>query len=142
MYPVTGGCYCGNIRLQLELAHEPAKYHPRACDCGFCRKHAAAYVSDPEGSLRIVIHDSHYATNFRQGSERAEMLVCSRCGVLVGALYREDGDTYGTINARAIEALESFDTEQSVSPKQLSAEEKVARWKKLWFYSVEIVEGH
>ena len=138
MHFVSGGCYCGNILLDLHLTHEPASYHPRACDCGFCAKHGAAYISDAQGSLRIRIKDQRHSGTYRQGSELAEMLLCTRCGVLVGALYRAEARIYATINARVIEGAEGFAPEQAVSPRKLSSEAKVARWKELWFSNVEL----
>jgi hypothetical protein len=137
MHPLTGGCYCRNIVVELGLSREPGQYEPRACDCDFCRKHGAAYVSDPQGSLRILIRDPSLAGEFRQGNELADMLLCARCGVLIGALYRSEGRVYATINAQAVEGG-SFGMPTPVSPKQLSGENKVARWKKLWFSDVTI----
>ena len=133
---VQGGCYCGNVLLELELPHETAHYQPRVCDCGFCSKHGAAYLSDPQGSLRIRIDDMSCRGIFRQGTELAQMLLCTRCGVLLGALYRDDGRTYATVNVRALEGAVAFGTVLPVSPRQLPAEEKVARWKSLWFSDV------
>lgn len=138
MHSVSGGCHCGNILLDLRLANEPASYNPRACDCAFCRKHGAAYVSDARGSLRVRISDERRIGTYRQGSELAEMLLCTHCGVLVGALYRTEGQIYATVNVRVIEGTESFGTEQPVSPKKLSGDAKVARWKDLWFSNVEL----
>ncbi len=138
MQSLRGGCYCGNIRLQVELTHQPDHYHPRACDCDFCRKHGAAYLSDPLGSLGIRIADSRHSTAYRQGNELAEMLLCTRCGVLVGALYRSGGRIYGTVNANALEGPPQFGAEQPVSPKELAADEKIARWMKLWFGNVTL----
>ncbi len=138
MHALRGGCYCGNLVLELELTNEPGHYHPRACDCGFCRKHGAAYLSDPQGSLWIQIRDPQCSTSYRQGNELAEMLLCTRCGVLVSALYRENGRVYGTVNARALESAQDFGTEQSVSPKMLAGDDKVVRWKKLWFSNVRL----
>jgi len=138
MYLAKGGCYCGNVLLQLELPKEPAQYNPRACDCGFCLKHGAAYLSDSRGALRIRIADPRQSATYRQGNELAEMLLCSRCGVLVGVVYREGGQVYATVNAKAVEGAPGFGPEQTVSPKQLSGEEKVARWKKLWFSNVTL----
>jgi hypothetical protein len=157
---VHGGCYCGNLRLEIELTQELARYQPRACDCGFCTKHGAAYLSDPQGTLRIRIADPTSITRYRQGSELAEMLLCSQCGVLVGAVYRAGERIYATVNVRAIEgtarwpstersevgsegrearlATYPFGSPQSVSPRLLSGDDKVARWQSLWFADVEI----
>lgn len=42
MYRADGGCHCGNIKVDVELAAAPETYHPRVCDCDFFRKHGAA----------------------------------------------------------------------------------------------------
>lgn len=136
MNTVTGGCYCGNIRVELGLPREPGEYRPRACDCGFCRKHGAAYLTDPQGWLRIRVEDPARSGSYRQGNELAEMLLCTRCGVLVGALYRSAGQVYATVNVKVIEGAPEFGLEEPVSPKRLSAQEKAARWQKLWFSDV------
>lgn len=138
MYTVSGGCHCGNIRVELDLTQEPEQYRPRACDCSFCRKHGAAYVSDPKGTLRIGVRDAHEVARYRQGSGQAELLLCRRCGVLAGAVLNRDGHLYAAVNARAIDAQVDFGTEQTVSPQSLSGEEKVKRWQVLWFSNVSI----
>ena len=138
MHSVAGACHCGNILLDLQLANETGSYHPRACDCAFCRKHGAAYISDAQGSLRVRINDQCRSGTYRQGSELAEMLLCTHCGVLIGALYRPEGRIYATVNVRVIEGAYSFGTEEPVSPKKLSGDAKVVRWKDLWFSSVEL----
>lgn len=135
---VSGGCYCGNIRLTVTLSQEPSSYRPRACDCDFCRKHGAAYVSDAQGELRIQIRDEAQVSRFRQGSNTAEMLICRTCGVLVGALHREAERLFGTVNAQALDCRGAFGAEQSVSPKLLPAEQKVLRWRDLWFKDVAV----
>jgi hypothetical protein len=129
---VTGGCHCGNVRVSLELPRPTAEYSPRACDCDFCRKHAAAYISDAKGALSIAITDERELARYRQGSETAEFLVCRRCGVLVAVTH----DGHATVNARVVDA--AFAAEQAVSPKQLSAEDKVKRWQQVWFADVTI----
>jgi hypothetical protein len=138
MADVSGRCYCGNIRLTVSLSRDLTTYHPRACDCDFCRKHGAAYVSDPQGSLHIRITDERQVNRFRQGSNTAEMLICRTCGVLVGAVYRESDRLFGTLNAQALDCRASFAAEQSVSPKSLSADQKVQRWRDIWFPDVRV----
>jgi hypothetical protein len=138
MHSISGGCYCGNILLDVQLANEPGSYNPRACDCAFCRKHGAAYISDPRGSLRVRIDDQRRSGTYRQGSELAEMLLCTHCGVLIGAVYRTEDRIYATVNVRAVEGDANFGVAQPVSPKKLSPDAKVARWKELWFSGVEL----
>ena len=136
MQEVNGGCYCGNIRIQASFSRDLASYNPRACDCDFCLKHAAAYVSDPLGRLRMEIRHELEVNRFRQGSNTAEMLLCRTCGVLVGALYREPNRLFGTLNAKALDARGSFGPEKTVSPKLLPTDQKVQRWCDLWFPDV------
>lgn len=132
---LEGGCHCGAVRLQLATAIRPEDFHPRACDCSFCTKHGAAYVSDPRGRLRIVAPDG--LAEYRQGSGTARMLLCRTCGVLVGAVLEEGGRRYGTVNAKCLEDA-TFGAPQAVSPQKLGVEEKKARWVRLWTPDVEI----
>jgi hypothetical protein len=140
IHRLDGGCHCGNIRLELDLSREPAAYNPRACDCDFCTKHSAAYVSDPQGALSIYIEDPARAGRYRQGSEQAEFLLCKGCGVLAAVLYRHEGRLIGAANARAVGGGKAFGPEQAVSPKQLSGTGKVERWRQVWFTQVRITE--
>lgn len=138
MHKVSGACHCGNVRVDMEFTREPGTYHPRACDCDFCSKHGAAYVSDPQGSLCIRIQDIRSSRSYRQGSGAAECIFCGNCGVLIGALYRSQGRIWGAINARVADNRMSFGTEQAVSPKALAGDEKERRWQDIWFSNVNI----
>lgn len=139
MHKITGACHCGNVLIDLELTKEPGAYHPRACDCDFCRKHSAAYLSDAQGSLRVRIKEERDAQKYRQGNELADFLLCRNCGVLIGVFHRSDGHVFAAVNAKAIDAAVIFGAEQPVSPKRLSADEKVGRWRELWFSNVSMV---
>jgi len=136
MPETSGGCYCGNIRVIASFSQGLPAFNPRACDCDFCRKHVAAYVSDPLGSLHIQVRNELEANRFRQGSNTAEMLLCRTCGVMVGALYRESDRLFGTLNVKALNS--SFGPEQGVSPKLLSPDQKVRRWRDIWFPDVRL----
>ena len=138
---LAGGCHCGNVRIEVQLTRAPESYSPRVCDCDFCRKHAAAWVSDPEGSLRIRVQDPAQLGKYRQGSDTAECLLCSRCGVLVGVVYSSGEGTFGAINERAIDGEVRFSAETPVSPRKLAVGDKVERWKKVWFRNVTIQVG-
>ena len=139
MSALTGGCHCGNIAVTVELTRTTDSYHPRACDCDFCRKHGAVWVSDPEGSLAIRIREERDAARYTQGNGIAEMLLCKRCGVLVAALWREP-PLYGVVNAGALDARSEFAVTKPVSPKELSAEAKMSRWRSIWFARVTLTK--
>jgi hypothetical protein len=137
---LAGGCHCGNITVSVELERAPGTCAPRACDCEFCRKHGAAWVSDPQGSLAIRIRDARDAGRYRQGAGIAEMLLCRNCGVLVSALWREQR-LYGVVNASVLDAREAFCAPQPVSPRELSADQKTRRWQSIWFANGTLETG-
>ncbi|WP_199103163.1 GFA family protein [Aquitalea sp. ASV11] len=138
MHELSGACHCGNIHLQLELSQPLADYTPRACDCDFCRKHGASYLSDPHGSLQITVSDADGLGKYRHGSQLADFLFCTHCGVLLGVLYQDGSRLYGTVNCAALQPAEALGTSVSVSPKRLESSEKIARWSTLWFPDVRI----
>jgi hypothetical protein len=96
-------------------------------------------MSDPAGALQLRITDAARATTYRQGSELAELLLCGNCGIVVCALHRGDGTLHAAVNARVLGAKAGFGSEQTVSPKSLSDQEKLARWQQLWFPDVRIL---
>lgn len=139
LHTTSGACHCGNIFVDLALANPPGSYRPRACDCDFCRKHGAAYVSDPSGGVLIGIKDPRELVKYRQGSRSADFLLCRSCGVLVAILYENDERLYATINARAVAATTHFGAEQLVSPKKMLAADEAERWQNRWFTNVKLV---
>jgi hypothetical protein len=135
---LTGGCHCGNLGISFHTRSSPGDLNPRACDCSFCKKHGALYVSDPSGRLIINVKDSDALTKYRQGSGTADFLVCRRCGVLVGAIWERDASISAAVNARCLQRHEEFAEPVVVSPQKLGKEEKTARWETLWTRDVQI----
>ncbi|HEY5973085.1 MAG TPA: hypothetical protein VIT22_14195 [Pseudoxanthomonas sp.] len=62
-----GGCHCGDLRFRLETTKALTDFSPRACDCDFCTRHRAAWVSDRLGSLRIRARGAEGLRRYRQG---------------------------------------------------------------------------
>lgn len=104
---------------------------PRVCDCGFCRKHGAAWVSDPEGHLHIQAQNAEDLRRYRQGSETADMLFCAHCGVLMAVVFAHADGLFGAVNAGCLEDA-ALAPPVVVSPQRLSAVEKTERWRRLW----------
>lgn len=143
MNPIAheGGCHCGNLRWHFRTARTLGECVPRACDCDFCRRHCAAWVSDPQGALRIEAVHGAGLQRYRHGSRQAEFLVCGTCGVLVAVVARsEDGRLLGAVNRHAFGQHEGFAEETIVSPRLLPAGAKLDRWKQLWT-PAEMVAG-
>lgn len=134
MNPATlrGGCHCGNITVAFETTIRVEDLSPRACDCSFCRKHGAAYVSDPGGGLAIRVADPAQLGDYRQGSQSARFLICRTCGVLVAVLFEAEDGLYGAVNATCLENEVALATPHAVSPQKLGADDKTQRWKKIW----------
>src|SRR5688572_33172462 len=99
---MKGSCHCGNLSISFFTNLRPADVRPRRCDCSFCTKHDAQYVSDPAGRLRIDVKESDALAKYRQGSGTADFLVCRNCGVLVGVVWERDGRISGAVNARCL----------------------------------------
>ena len=135
MHRIThgGGCHCGNLRWQFETARTLGEFAPRACDCDFCCRHRAAWVSDPQGALRIEARRATGLQRYRQGSRQAEFLLCGNCGVLVAVVARSpDGRLLGAVNRNAFDQRDGFAPDATVSPRMLGADAKLERWTHLW----------
>ncbi len=140
MQVIKGGCDCGNISYVAKITSTPSMLGPRLCDCRFCTSHGAAYISDGEGELEVVIRKEHDTSRYRQGSRIADFLLCKTCGVLIGVFYEEGERVYASINARSADDYADFGAGQVVSLTRLGDEERIARWKRAWFRHVTI--GH
>jgi len=135
---LKGGCHCGKIKIVFETIICPEDLTPRACDCSFCLKHGASYVSDPEGSLSIEVKGLDTVSEYHQGSETARFLLCRYCGVLVAVVFDDEIGSYGAVNSRSIEDGVIFGAPKTVSPQKLGREEKRRRWVKLWTPRLEL----
>jgi|GEM_PF-118469 len=135
---LAGGCHCGALRVGFETAIEIVRFTPRACDCSFCTRHAAAYVSDPHGKLSITATTAGDALVYRQGSNQAAFLICRHCGVLVGVVCSDAGRMFGAVNVRCLEAT-GFAEPVAASPQQLDATAKISRWSALWVPDTQLM---
>ncbi|UXI70149.1 GFA family protein [Tahibacter amnicola] len=138
MIRLNGGCHCGAIHTQVTLSAAPETYAPRACDCDFCTRHGAAWLSDPQGRCAFLIDSTDYLSRYRQGSQSAEFLLCARCGALVAVSYRDGNTLFAAVNRRAIDTRHAFEGEVTVSPQQLTPSAKTTRWREVWFRGVQL----
>lgn len=132
-YSHMGGCHCSKLRWNLETELSVTKLTPRACDCDFCIRHHAAWISDPKGTLTLYVLQTGVLQRYRQGSEQAEFIICRNCGVLVAVVATDTrGTLLGAANRNAFDQREDFPAEAVVSPQRLLAEQKLARWSEVW----------
>jgi hypothetical protein len=130
--PLHGGCHCGHLSVELSLTQAPGALQPRACDCAFCTKHGAAWISDPAGALVIDVRGRDALGDYRQGSGSAGFLHCRNCGVLVAVVHDGEEGLRGAVNVRCLDEALSFGEPTTVSPQQLAKDDKIARWGRLW----------
>ena len=138
MNKAKGGCHCGNISFEMEVTWEPSSFQPRACDCDFCTKHGAAYLSDNNVKVNLLVKNKSELAKYRQGSEIADFLICKICGVLVAVCFEKQNQIIAAVNYKAVCEDIGFDQDLVVSPKMLSKNEKTLRWQDIWFHDVKI----
>lgn len=125
-----GGCRCGDVSIELALPEILSNCVPRACDCNFCTTREICYLSDPQGQL-VVSYLSPLKT-LKQGSNQASFKLCSKCEDLICVVYRFEGSLKGAVNVSLLDKQSLLPQAQIVSPKELSPQQKLARWNKVW----------
>ena len=123
----SGQCHCGAIRCEFETE---APLAPRACQCGFCRKHGARTVTDPDGAASLDL--AAEIIRYRFSTRSADYLLCGRCGVYVGAMAEIDGGTYVTLNLNAFDDPQLDLVAAPVWYDGESAEAKAGRRRLRW----------
>ena len=123
----SGTCHCGRVRVELRT-DKPLL--PRACQCGFCRRHGARTVSDPEGWATLTLGPD--SVRYRFGTDTTDFLICGRCGVYVGAVAEMDGAAYATLNLNAFDEPPLDLVTQPVSYEGEDASAKAARRRRNW----------
>jgi hypothetical protein len=100
-----GACHCGALTFRYETALPTASWPVRACQCSFCRLHAALTSSDPAGTLSFYAIDLSDLQRYRFGSRTADFLICRRCGAYLGAIIRSSASGYGLANLRTLRPM-------------------------------------
>ena len=136
--PLEGSCHCGRIAFSFSSLVSPEKFTPRACDCSFCQRHGALYISDPNGSLVLDVKEPNALGEYQFGHELANFLYCRHCGVFVAVLFESGDRTFGSVNSRCIAGDIKFGDFQTVSPQKLDAQQKKERWAKVMIPNVQV----
>lgn len=98
----SGGCHCGRFRIELSTWRAAEDFTPRADGCGFCRRHNAAAIADPDGFL-VVRAPADAPEPYRFGLMITDFHVCDRCGVWVAATWCDGEHLYGVVNVPALD---------------------------------------
>jgi hypothetical protein len=126
----AGQCPCGQVTFTLSLPNTLDQYSPRACDCDFCTARHIVYLSDPMGEL--TIESQTPLALLRQGSNQAGFITCNQCNTVIAASLQCDNQLLGALNATLLLAFPTLQQPVVVSPKHLSADAKIERWKSVW----------
>ncbi len=141
-FAISGRCHCGNIGYEL-LSPVPKTELPiRTCDCSFCSKQGATYTSHPQGKLRVQIKDSGSIQWYRYGTETAEVMLCTVCGIFPLITCDIDDHLYAALNANSINGLHIDRKKMSVVHHDLlSPDEMLHKRLENWIPEVDIQSG-
>ena len=138
-HPVLrGACHCGAVQAELRLGRPVEDIPVRACQCGFCRRHGAANVSDAAGAL--TLRSRIRLTRYRFASGATQVLLCPVCGVYVGGMIEAEGQRLATLNVAGLAMAPLND--RTPEPAEYGDETpaaRLARRVRLWT-PVEVVE--
>lgn len=139
MQQIKGGCHCGNIQYEFVWPLDDAEIPVRACGCSFCLKHSGTYTSHPEAELKAVMADPALVTKYTFGTKTADFYVCVRCGVLLFAVSRIDGNDYAVVNVHTFEGIDSARlVSRTTNFDGESLDGRLGRRKKTWTPTVEV----
>jgi hypothetical protein len=105
MRSYEGACHCGALSYRFDTRLPPAAWAVRACQCQFCRLHAALTSSDAAGSLSFHAGELSDLQRYRFGARTADFLLCRRCGAYLGATIRSSASGFGLVNLRTLRPM-------------------------------------
>lgn len=136
---ISGACHCGNIRFDLRWPASATEINARKCGCTFCRKHGGVWTSHRDAELAVSLGDESLVSRYRFGTETADFLVCSVCGVTPLVLSEIDGDIYAVVSVNAFREVEGFTLSEKVMDFEgESTGSRLDRRKRYWISQVRI----
>lgn len=95
----TGGCHCGKVRFEVEVALRP---QVQTCACSICRMTGYVHLIVPASRFRLV-RGADALTEYRFNTGVARHLFCRFCGVKSFYVPRSHPHGY-SVNARCLDA--------------------------------------
>ena len=132
LHRFEGSCHCGAIGFRFHTSRPPELWQIRACQCSFCRRHAARTTTDPEGYVSFEIRDETALVRYRFGLRTADFLVCRNCGVYLAAVLDSPHGQFATLNINTLREPLEFASVRAVSYDDESAEDRRQRRELRW----------
>src|SRR5215510_10445984 len=122
---IAGSCHCGNISFSLDWPEDAAEIPARSCGCTFCVKHGGVWTSHPRATLRARMSDAGMVARYAFGTETANFLVCTHCGVAPLVTSQIEGVTFAVVN---VNSFDNFDRARIRSqPASFEGEDAASR---------------
>ena len=102
---MRGGCHCGAVRFEAELAD--GFNTVRRCTCSLCRRRGAVAVSAKLGGVTIRL-GADKLSSYRFNTGAAEHFFCSICGIYTHHQRRSNPNEYG-VNVACLDGVSPFD---------------------------------
>ena len=137
MNSYEGGCSCKNIVISLFLDSELSQYTPRACQCSYCKKKNAAYISFPDWKLEVKIKNSVHINKFRFSTRTADFVSCKICDELIYVVSKIGNKNYSVVNITAFKNVQFPDPVKTDFDSELQSE-RIIRRKSNWISDVDV----
>lgn len=98
-----GGCHCGKVRYEVELALGPVV----ACNCSMCGRKGTLLAFVPDDKFRLV-SGADDLTHYKFNKQVIDHNFCSTCGVTSFARGKRpsDGAPMVAVNARCLDGVD------------------------------------
>lgn len=138
---IHGACHCGLIAFDIDWPDD-APVVPRACGCTFCRKHGAAWTAHAAASLVVDLTEGERVSHYQFGTQTAQFLVCTRCGVVPVCISDIDGRLHAVVNVNTFEGLPgTLPAPLAVDFDGEDEEARSARRARGWIGAVTVRQG-
>jgi hypothetical protein len=139
---IHGKCHCGNIAFVLDWPEVSFEVVARVCGCSFCVKHGAAWTSNGNAKLSVILRRPDAVSRYAFGTTTASFYVCTRCGAVPIVTSEIDSHVYAVVN---VNTFENFDSSNlcrlPVAFDQEDQQSRLARRQRNWIADVHTSEG-
>lgn len=128
-----GSCHCGALSYAYHTALPVSQWQLRACQCSFCRRHAALTTSDPAGAVEFRFARPEEVHAYRFAMNSADFLLCRNCGTYLGVTMVTPRGSFAVVNVRAMQEMPpDLPAPEPVTFDAESLESRIARRETRW----------